>query len=159
MTDQRKKFKKKKEREQRVKVKLARRREALRKDKELQDAERAKERAAYILEHGVPRPIVTNPAKLAEMEARKARSVADRLKKNLELLEALEKEYEDEQANREKVNENLEAEGYMTMKEKMDALHKKALELTGKAEELAKAQEEYAAQQKETTEPIIDVNS
>jgi hypothetical protein len=31
----------------------------------------------------------------------------------------------------------------------MDALHKKALEMTGKAEELAEANEEYAAQHNE----------
>lgn len=154
MATQKQKEKKKKEREKRVKVKLARRRESLKKERDFREAELAKERAEHILQNGPNKPIVTNPERLAELEARKSRAVAERLKKNLEILAALEKEYEQEQASRQEVNDKLESEGYMTMREKMDALHKKALELTNKAEELAKAQEEYAAQQAEKPEEV-----
>ena len=71
----------------------------------------------------------------------------EQLKKNLEILEALEKEYEAEQNRRDNMNEQLESEGHKSMKEKLDALHEKALQLTNKAEEMAKAKEDFALQQ------------
>ena len=41
------------------------------------------------------------------------------LERNLQMLKGLEEEYKKEQENRKKLNEKLEAEGAMTLKEKM----------------------------------------
>lgn len=145
MSIQRQKEKKKKDREKNVKAKLLVERDTLRKERKLVQYEQMKEQAAHDLVHGRSRPIISDPAVLAANDAAKAREISDRLHKNLEILEALEQEYEAEQKARSEMNENLESEGHKTMREKMDALHQKALEMTGKAELLAEAEENYAA--------------
>ena len=58
-----------------------------------------------------------------------------------------EKEYDEEQKNRIEINESLEAQGFSSIKEKMDAIHQQALEMTGKAEESAVAKKEYNSYQ------------
>lgn len=149
MATQKQKEKKKKEREKIAKERVLRRREALRKERKVRLEEERRQQEAYEIVHGKQMPIISDPVKLAEREAARAKAVHEKLKHNLELLEALEQEYEAEQAARVEMNEKLEQEGHKTMREKMDALHKKALELTGKAEALANAEAEYAAQQNE----------
>jgi lipoate-protein ligase A len=57
-------------------------------------------------------------------------------------LKNLEQEYENEQSNRKNINDKLESEGYKTMKEKMDALHEKALSMEKVANDLAEAASE-----------------
>lgn len=149
MANQKQKDKKKKERERLVKARVLVRRETLRKErkKEKEDQQRFEEAQAIM--HGKPMPIIKNPEVAAQREAVRAQAVSDRLKQNLEILEALEREYEAEQAARAEMNDKLESEGHKTMREKMDALHQKALVMTGKAQALANAQEEYAAQHSE----------
>ena len=162
MATQKQKEKKKKDREKLAKSKVLLRREALRKERKLAADEQVKERVAHEIVHGKPMPIIKNPAALAQREAMKTRTVSDKLKKNLEILEALEREYEAEQAARTEINTKLESEGHKTMREKMDALHKKALVLTGKAEALAEATEEYVAHHNEeeiVVEPIETTTS
>lgn len=44
------------------------------------------------------------------------------LEHNLEILKALEEEYDKEMKNRQEVNKQLEAEGYIDLKSKMDAV-------------------------------------
>ena len=66
---------------------------------------------------------------------------SEKLKKNLEILRELEQQYEQEQAVRKNLNDKLESEGYLTMKEKMDALHEKALKTQKVADDLAEAAE------------------
>jgi hypothetical protein len=146
MVNQRQKEKKKKERERTAKARVLVRREALRKERKAEKEEQRKFEEAQEIMHGKRMPIINNPEVLAQKEAARARAVSDKLKQNLEILEALEREYEAEQAARAEMNDKLESEGYKTMREKMDALHQKALALTGKAEALAQAEEEYAAQ-------------
>ena len=149
MATQKQKEKKKKEREKVAKERVMRRREQLRKDRKIVAEEKRKEQEAHDIVHGRPQPILKDPAAIAQREAAQARIVSEKLKKNLEILEALEREYDAEQATRAEMNTKLESEGHTTMREKMDALHKKALAMTGKAEELAQATAEYAAQHNE----------
>jgi len=146
MATQKQKEKKKKERERIAKARVLVRREALRKERKIEKEEQRKFEESQVIMHGKTMPIIKNPAALAQREAAHARAVSDKLKKNLEILEALESEYEAEQAARAEMNDKLESEGHKTMREKMDALHQKALAMTGKAEALAQAEEEYAAQ-------------
>lgn len=144
MVNQKQKEKKKKERERLVRAKVLGRREAIRRDrKEEQESQRKFEESQTTM-HGKLKPIVTNPELLAQLESARAKANSDKLKQNLEILEALEQEYEAEQAARSQMNEKLESEGHKTIREKMDALHDKALALTGKAEALAEAKEQYA---------------
>jgi len=151
MATQKQKEKKKKERERIAHARVVRRREALRAQRKAQYEEDLKEKEAHEIVHGKPMPIIKDPAVLAQRAAAQAKAVSDKLKKNLEILEALEKEYEVEQAARVEMNEKLESEGHKTMRDKMDALHQKALAMTGKAEALAEATAEYAAQHNEET--------
>lgn len=133
---------KRKAREKESKAKVARRREALRKHRKEVASQDQQDREAFYLRNGKPEPILNDPQKVAEREARKQSDVKRRLEKNIAILEALETQYEEEQANRKQANEQLESEGFKTIKEKMDALHKRALEITGKGDELDKAQKE-----------------
>lgn len=149
MATQQQKAKKKKEREKVAKERVVRRRVALRAQRKLQYEEELKEKEAHEIVHGKPMPIIKDPAVLAQRAAAQAKVISAKLKNNLEILEALEKEYEAEQAARGEMNTKLEAEGHKTMREKMDALHQKALAMTGKAEALAEATAEYAAQHNE----------
>lgn len=136
------KIKKKKERAAKVKIKLQKQHEQLVKERKLHEEDILKERTAFELEHGKPIPFVKDENKRKAMETRKEESVSDRLKKNLEILEALEAEYDREQENRQQANEKLESEGFFSIKEKMNALHQKALELQGLSEKLAEAQKD-----------------
>lgn len=147
MATKRQKEKKKKERERVAHARVVKRREQLRAERKQAEAEERQRQEVEYMAHGKPQPFIRDEEKAAEREAAKARAVAEQLRKNLEILEALEKEYEQEQQVRVEVNQKLESEGYMSIKEKMDALHQKALEMTGKAEALAEAQAEYDAQQ------------
>ena len=57
--------------------------------------------------------------------------IEKKIKKNLELLEALEKEYIETQKNKENLHKELEAEGYKTLEEKIEALKNKARQNAG----------------------------
>ena len=140
MSLSRKQIQKRKERENNVRKKVLERREELRKERKLVEQERQKEREMYLLEHGhTPAALPGNP-ELAEIaRAERDKKVGEKLKRNLAILRDLESEYEREQASRKQLNENLEGEGYLTMKEKMDALHEKALKMQKVADDLAEA--------------------
>lgn len=146
-SNQKKQQQKKKDREKLVKVKVAKRRSLIREQRKADYSQYLSEKEAHEIVHGKPEPIINNPQLLAEREAKKSRQISDQLNKNLEILKALEAEHEAEQARRENMNETLESEGHKTMKEKLDALHEKALQLTNKAEEMAKAKEDFYIQQ------------
>lgn len=143
MANSRQKEQKKKHREKMAKERVLRRRTALRAERKKIEEEQRREQEAHDLVHGKPRPFVKNPLDLSAREQAKSDLAKEKLKKNLEILEALEREYDAEQAARAEVHQKLESEGHTSMKDKMDALHQKALELTGKAEELAQANQEY----------------
>lgn len=145
MANQKQKEKKKKEHERLAKAKVFARRETLRKERKIEKEKQRVFEESQAIVNGRITPFVNDPSVVAQREANRARVVTEKLKRNLEILEALEVEYEAEQATRSEMNSKLESEGHQTMREKMDALHKKALEMTGKAESLAQAEEDYAA--------------
>lgn len=139
---------KRKLREKAVRQKVLVNREELRAERRAQQEEIIKERERFILEHGqVPQAKPGNPEAASRRDAEQSRKIAEKLAHNLEILKILENEYEEEQSRRNEVNEKLESEGYKTMKEKMNALHEKALRMKGDAEALAKAESDYVAQQ------------
>lgn len=149
MVNKKQQEKKRKERERTSYAKVMKRRESLRAERKLAKEEDRQRQQIEEMSHGKSQPIIADEQKAAERDAAKSAAVAEQLRKNLEILEALEKEYDEEQQRRVDVNQQLESEGYVSIKEKMDALHKKALEMTGKATELAEAQKEFAEQQEE----------
>lgn len=131
MSIQKRRDKKKKDREKNSKLRVLKRRTVIREKRKLEQAERQKEAELQEIVHGKLKPIVTDATKLEALENAKQKAAMEKLQKNMQILEALEQEYEAEQALRNQINNNLENEGHMTLKEKMDALHEKALEQTG----------------------------
>lgn len=128
MSLSRKDIEKRKQREIAVRKKVLERREEIRKERKEIEKERQKERDMFLLEHGhTPSALPGNPELAEQKKAEREKKVAEKLKRNLAILKSLEAEYEKEQAARKDVNAKLESEGFMTMKEKMDALHEKAL--------------------------------
>lgn len=71
------------------------------------------------------KPIIKDEGKNKIMEDRKNEKILSKLEKNLEILKALEDEYLEELNQKKQINENLESEGHLTFKEKMDALNEK----------------------------------
>ena len=69
--------------------------------------------------------------------------IIEKLKHNYAILEALNAEWEQEQARKKELNQALEAEGYNTMKEKMDYIGKTTQENLGIQNELDNAKTEY----------------
>ena len=147
MSNQKQKEKKKKNHERASRAKVLQRREELRVEKKLAYEEERKRQEIEFAAYGKQQPIIVDEKKAAERDAMKSAAVAEQLKKNLEILEALEQEYDQEHQRRTEVNQKLESEGYISIKDKMDALHQKALEMTGKAEELAEAREKYTEEE------------
>lgn len=132
------KERKKKNRERATRQKVLERRTELRLQRKLYKEEEMREKEAHDIVHGKEMPFIKN-----KQEISKDKVISDKLANNLKILEALEQEYDEEQDRRTEVNQKLEAEGHKSIREKMDALHQKALAITGKDKELADAQEEY----------------
>jgi len=109
--------KKKKQREAKSKESVLRKRTKIReqskKDREIAKAERNTRQRI---------PPFVRTEKQIEFDQHKEESALEQLENNLKILEALEEEYLKEQAAREQTNAELEADGHMTLKEKMDAL-------------------------------------
>jgi len=131
MASQQKKQQKKKERERNVRAKSLFQKEKMRKERKMAIEEQKKEKELQEMVYGKPVPIINNPELALKRDEARSQAITEKLKKNMEILEALEQEYEMEQASREKANQELESEGHLTIKEKMDALHKKALDTQG----------------------------
>lgn len=140
MSSKKQKEKKKKDREKKVEEKVFKRREALRKERKTLEMQQRQEQEADNLVRGKLKPIVNDFKKVEEIKSNKEQNALSQLQKNLQILEALEKEYDREKALRNQINETLEAEGHMTMSEKMEALHQKALEFA-KQKEIAEESE------------------
>ena len=114
---------KKQKREKEAKVKAAKRRDKTQAEnrarkKDQKAAEKARRKINPI------RPYVKDPEKVKA----KDEDIMAQLQRNYEILEALEEEYLREEEAKRKLNEELEAEGLTTLKEKLDALEKKAKE-------------------------------
>jgi len=123
--------KKKKAREKKSKEKVLKRREVLRKQKREERAEE-KDRRYYEVKGQTfrkepavtPQTQVRDPSKVKEVKAR--------LEHNMEILKALEAEYDQEQEMRKKTHDKLEADGATTLREKMDLIAETATEEVGK---------------------------
>ena len=135
MSTKRQKEQKRKDREKLNKIKKLQNRDKLRTQRKENLQLEQNERQIHILNHGKQKPFIKDPEKAARYEKLKSESAMEKIKKNLEYLENLEKEYEAEQKAREELNAKLEAEGHFSLKEKLDALHEKALDITGKSAE------------------------
>lgn len=134
---ERQKEKKKKNREKRVEEKIVKRREALRQERKVMGVQKIQEEEAQSLIHGKLKPIVNNYERTEETKANKGKNAMSQLENNLKILQALEEEYDRENAMRANINQTLESEGHLTMAEKMEALHQKALELAKLKEEVS----------------------
>jgi hypothetical protein len=130
MSSKKQKEKKKKEREKTVRTKILKQRANLRAERKLKKQEDLMDR----LSEPILKPIVNDLEAIEEKE-QKAVNIREQLEKNLKILEALEQEYDQEQQRRVELNQKLESEGHKSIREKLDALHQKALEVTGKTEE------------------------
>lgn len=117
-----KKQHKKKQREDKAKKRVAARRAAHLKEK--QEARRRERFERQFRERGVT--IVNDPEKQKESEAAKQKRIIAQLERNHAILEALEKEYEAEMAAKKEINEDLEAQGFNSLEEKLEHLNKEA---------------------------------
>lgn len=84
-------------------------------------------------------PIVKSPEKKASMAEVEKKRISDRLQHNMEILKALEDEYERDMAKKQEINERLEAEGHLTLKDKMNALEAAARKSDGESSSEAHA--------------------
>lgn len=120
MSRQQTKFMKKKNREREVRKKILARREAMRRQRK----EEAAKEDQYEKEYtggAKPAPIVKKLDKDDDIKRR--------LEHNIEVLRALEQEYLAEMEQRKQLNEKLEAEGSQTIKEKLDFLQARAIDI------------------------------
>jgi len=161
LSSKKQKERKKKKREEIARSRVLKRRESLRKQRKQAMEEKQKETLAEENAFGKIKPFVKNDASvlnetITQSKEDRQEEIKAKLEHNLKILEALEEEYDKESEARKELNQKLENEGYKTIKEKMDALHKKALELEGVAEDMEQAQKEFDAQKDEiVVEPEI----
>jgi len=73
-------------------------------------------------------PFVKDEEKRKTMEQHKNEIILSKLEKNAEILRALEDQYLSEINQKKQINDQLEAEGHVTLKDKMDALESKIKE-------------------------------
>lgn len=123
--------KKKKQREAKAKERVLKRREAIR-------AEAKKHKAWAVAERKANKGIPIKGS-MADRDAQ----ILEKLRHNYAILEALDAEYQKEQESRKSLNQSLEAEGYMTLKDKMNYIGKTTQEQLGVQKELEDAQAEY----------------
>lgn len=71
-------------------------------------------------------PIIKDQTKKILIEETKKEQNMNQIQKNIEILKALEAEYLKEQEHKKQVNAQLEAEGHVSLKEKLEALNLKA---------------------------------
>lgn len=71
-------------------------------------------------------PFVKDPEKRKAIEEAEANKARQKIEKNMEILRALEDEYLKEKEQKRILNETLEAEGHITLKDKINALEEKA---------------------------------
>lgn len=76
-------------------------------------------------------PFVKDPEKKKIQEEIEHQKSLKKLERNMQILKALEDEYMKETEARKNLNQKLEAEGHLTMQEKLNALEKSARESMG----------------------------
>ena len=97
---------------------------ALKKQENCQLARR-QQKVDYLVSKKMKAPgkqVVNDPNSPIFSKQLTADEIRARLEHNLEILKALEEEYDKEMASKAQTNEELEGKGYETLKEKMDAL-------------------------------------
>ena len=121
------KDKKKKARDRKNKAQGQKRRDA----KHREDKKKKEWQEQVELESGTTpekiKPFV-GPDKLKEREEKRDAQIQIQLEKNIEILQALEDQYLQEQQQKNDLGAELEAEGYNTLEEKLDILNKRAQE-------------------------------
>ncbi len=125
MGTKRQQERKKKEREQKGRARVLARRNKLRED-------RRNERRSVMLDKKFRekiKPIINDPEKKAAMEQAEKEKVLERLQRNAEILKALESQYQSDLEAKKSINESLEAEGHLNLKDKFNALEAKAREI------------------------------
>jgi hypothetical protein len=115
---------KKKKRQEVAKKRVLARRNALRKQSG-EDKKAAKLDKKF---RNKIQPIIKDEVKKKIMEDLKNEKILSKLEKNAEILKALEAQYQEEINAKNEFNKQLEQEGCSTLKEKLDALDKKAQE-------------------------------
>jgi len=71
-------------------------------------------------------PFVKDPEKKRAIEEKSNQKSIEKLEKNMQILKALEEEHLREAEERRNINESLEAEGHITLQDKVKALEEKA---------------------------------
>lgn len=129
MATKRQKERKKKDREGKAKARVQARRHKMH---EINKGD-AKARKLEIKFRDKLVPFVKDPEKRAEIEASEQEKVKQRLEKNMQILKALEEEYEAEQSKRREFNQQLEAQGHETLQEKLNSIESAARESDGES--------------------------
>jgi hypothetical protein len=123
MTTERQKIQKKKARQKVVQAKLRHRREINRSvEKEKRDDIRAQKK--FKKDQLVMEKL---EEKMEELYSKLPPDTRMQLERNIEILKALEEEYDQEIAKKQNLNQELELQGNLTPEEKMKALHEKAV--------------------------------
>lgn len=118
MATRKQKEKKKKDREAKAKARVLSRRQKIRESmREDSKARKLNEKFRERI-----RPFVKDESKRAAIEVSEEAKVRERLEKNMQILKALEDEYEAEQNRKKEFNSELESMGHETLKEKLNAL-------------------------------------
>jgi hypothetical protein len=100
------------------------------------------EKADWRLERDT-RQKITPIRKEHEIRTKSAADIANQIEENLQKLKDMEEEYEKATNERDGFNESLEAEGFKTIKEKLDFLNKQAEEqVFKKSEEFSNKKED-----------------
>lgn len=123
MTTERQKIQKKKARQKVVQTKLRNRREIVRSiEKEKRDEIRAQKK--FKKDQLVMEKL---EEKMEEIYSKLPPETRAQLERNVEILKALEEEYDQEISKKQALNEELEIQGSITPEDKMKALHEKAV--------------------------------
>lgn len=116
---------KKKDRERKGRARVLARRHKLREDM------RNERRSAMLNKkfREKVKPIINDPEKKAAMEQAEKNKALERLQRNAEILKALEEQYQKDLDSKKAINESLEAEGHIELKDKVKAMEEKAREM------------------------------
>jgi len=134
-SQQKRRDKKAKARENKAKERVLRRREKARKAAKIEKLAKRVEQDS--------RPKMT-PYRKDQDEEYQTKKSKENLERNIEILHALEEQYRSEMEGKQSLNDELEAEGYDSLEEKMNALHKQAIEIAEKHEKDSKEKERLA---------------
>ena len=134
---------KKKQREKEVHARLLEKRQIRLKEEKEEKKKQEAERRANVAMHGKLKPIRKEDADESEDAVKaifdrvnKRKEVEEKLKHNVEILKAMQEEYDREQASREELNKKLEEQGNYTLPEKVEAMQKEVAAIASEKENL-----------------------